>query len=59
MTVRRGNWELYLPSRRELQFHVNGTMLGNSGLKARILSEYLGCESATSRGMQFSITPAS
>jgi len=37
MTLRRGNWELYMPSFREMQFHVNGTMLGDSGLKAGIL----------------------
>jgi len=37
-TLRRGNWELYLPSFRNMQLDVNGTMLGNSGLKARIIT---------------------
>jgi len=33
-TLRRGNWQLYVPSVRAMQLDDNGTMLGNSGLKA-------------------------
>jgi len=32
-TVRRGNWELYVPSFPAMQFNDNGTILGKSGLK--------------------------
>jgi len=39
--VQRGNWEIYMSSLRLMQFNDNGTMLGNSGLKARIISEYI------------------
>ena len=39
-TVRRGRWEIYLSSIRRMQLTENGTMLGNSGLKARIVSEH-------------------
>jgi len=39
MTLQRGNWELYMPSFREMQFDVNGTMLGNSGLKVCVWFE--------------------
>jgi len=39
-TLRRGHWELYMPSLRGMQFNDNGTMLGNSGLKAGNLLEW-------------------
>jgi len=39
-TVRRGRWEIYLSSIRRMQLTENATMLGNSGLKARIVSEH-------------------
>jgi len=35
-TLRRGLWELYIPSSRAMQLDDSGTMLANSGLKASI-----------------------
>jgi len=35
-TLRRGLWELYIPSFRAMQFNDSGTMLANSALKASI-----------------------
>lgn len=34
MILRRGHWQLFIPSFRAMQFNDSGTMLGNSGLKA-------------------------
>ena len=36
-TFRRGNWQIYMSSLRRTQFDNDGTMLGNSGLKVRIV----------------------
>ena len=42
--VQRAGWEIYLSSIRRMQLTDNATMLGNSGLKARImpLQVYIG-----------------
>jgi len=39
-TLRHGHWQLFMSSFRGMQFNDNGTMLGDSGLKARFLLEF-------------------